>query len=85
MSSNEFITKLTLNSLVSYVFFFIDFNKNANLEICWIVISEWRVVKPALRPQNRVSSVVKGEWSKCTAYVRQNGAAARMNVDWTES
>lgn len=43
-SSNEFITKLPPNSLVSCVFFFIDFNKKANLEICWIVISGWRVV-----------------------------------------
>lgn len=43
-SSNEFITKLPPNSLVSCVLSFIEFNKKANLEVGWIVISGWRVV-----------------------------------------
>lgn len=43
-SSNEFITKLPPNSLVPCALSFIDFNKKANLEICWIVISGWTVV-----------------------------------------
>lgn len=54
-SSNEFITKLPPNSLVPCVFSFIDFNKKPNLEICWIVISEWRVV-------NITNGIATAQW-----------------------
>lgn len=54
-SSNEFITKLPPNSLVPCVLSFIDFNKKANLEICWIVISEWTVV-------NITNGIAAAQW-----------------------
>lgn len=83
-SSNEFITKMPPNSLVSCVFSFIDFNKKANLEICWIVISGWRVV-------NITNGIAAAQWKhqtclthrKQTEFSRQRRVFQMHILGWT--
>lgn len=73
-SSNEFITKLPPNSLVSCVFSFIDFNKKANLEICRIVISGWRVV-------NITNDIAAAQWKHQSCRARRKQAAFSRQRD----